>query len=110
MVDWERVVREDGPAAWRTACRLLGNRQDAQFTVQQAQISGAPISESDPSRADWHYAGKGVRLGDASKPLFWYKPQDSSSCRVIYADLHVTESAQTDIPKDAGAESQPATP
>ena len=26
MIDWERVVRDDGPAAWHTACRILGNR------------------------------------------------------------------------------------
>jgi RNA polymerase sigma factor (sigma-70 family) len=48
MVDWERVVREDGPAAWRTACRLLGNRQDAQECVQDAFVEAIALSRRQP--------------------------------------------------------------
>ena len=28
-----------------------------------------------PTKADAHYAGKGVRLGAADKPIFWYRPK-----------------------------------
>jgi outer membrane lipoprotein-sorting protein len=49
--------------------------------------------------ADAHYAGKGVKLGAADTPIFWYRPKDSKTYRVIYADLSVKE-AETppDVP------------
>ena len=46
-IDWERVVREDGPAAWRTACRILGNRQDAQECVQDAFAEAIELSRRE---------------------------------------------------------------
>ena len=47
--------------------------------------------EQLPREADAHYAGKGVSLGAADKPIFWYRPKDSKKYRVIYADLSVRE-------------------
>jgi hypothetical protein len=44
-----------------------------------------------PSKADAHYAGKGVSLGAADKPIFWYRPKDSKKYRVIYDDLLVRD-------------------
>jgi hypothetical protein len=46
-----------------------------------------------PPKADAHYAGKGVSLGAADKPIFWYRPKDAKKYRVIYADLSVREAA-----------------
>lgn len=43
----------------------------------------------------WHYAGSGVRLGDAEKPIFWYRPKDAQNYRVLYGDLRVE-----DVPAD----------
>jgi RNA polymerase sigma-70 factor (ECF subfamily) len=51
MVDWERAVREDGPAVWRTACRLLGNRQDAQECVQDAFVEAIALSRRQPVKS-----------------------------------------------------------
>jgi len=48
MIDWERVVREDGPAAWRTACRILGNREDAQECVQEAFLDAIEFERREP--------------------------------------------------------------
>ena len=42
-----------------------------------------------PESADAHYAGKGVKLNTPARPIFWYKPEGSSSYRVIFADLTV---------------------
>lgn len=49
--------------------------------------------------ADWHYAGGGVKLGDASKAIFWYQPKDSETYRVIYGDLHVEDVEADKLPK-----------
>lgn len=47
----------------------------------------------------WRYVGKGVKLGDAEKPIFWYQPEGSEKYRVIYGDLRVVEVAAEDLPK-----------
>jgi hypothetical protein len=46
----------------------------------------------------WHYAGQGVKLGDASKAVFWYRPEASETYRVIYGDLSVKDVASEDLP------------
>ena len=48
---------------------------------------------------DWHYAGAGVKLGDASTPIFWYQPQGSETCRVISGDLSVKDVAPENLPE-----------
>ena len=53
----------------------------------------------DNGGCDWKYAGAGVKLGDASKPVFWYQPQGSATYRVIYGDLSVKDVAPEDLPK-----------
>jgi hypothetical protein len=47
----------------------------------------------------WGYTGAGVKLGDASKAVFWYQPQGSSTYRVIYGDLSVKDVAPEDLPQ-----------
>ncbi|MHC4460313.1 MAG: hypothetical protein ACYS6W_14385, partial [Planctomycetota bacterium] len=47
----------------------------------------------------YHYAGKGVKLGDADKAIFWYQPKDSTTYRVIYGDLSVKEVSPENLPK-----------
>ena len=48
---------------------------------------------------DWRYLGSGVRLGEADKPVFWYRPDDSQYYRVIYGDLSVEDVSPLDLPK-----------
>jgi hypothetical protein len=48
---------------------------------------------------DWSYVGAGIKLGDASKPVFWYRPQGAENYRVIYGDLSVKDVAAENLPK-----------
>jgi len=52
-----------------------------------------------PPDADWHYAGAAVTFGDATQPIFWYRPQSSVTYRVIYADLSIRDVAPANLPK-----------
>ena len=52
--------------------------------------------------ADAHYAGKGVKQGDARKPIFWYRPQGSAKYRVLRADLTIEDAEAA--PQVSGAE------
>ncbi|HUS71648.1 MAG TPA: zf-HC2 domain-containing protein [Sedimentisphaerales bacterium] len=51
------------------------------------------------SQGKWSYTGKGVRLGDADKAIFWYRPEGSEAYRVIYGDLSVKEVSEENLPK-----------
>jgi outer membrane lipoprotein-sorting protein len=57
------------------------------------------FQQLDPMGAIWHYAGSGVKLGDAGKAVFWYQPKGSTTYRVIYGDLSVKDVAPSDLPK-----------
>jgi outer membrane lipoprotein-sorting protein len=59
-----------------------------------------------PTHADAHYAGKGISLGAADKPIFWYRAKDSKKYRVIYADLSVRDANAP--PKVPNAQPVPA--
>lgn len=48
---------------------------------------------------DKHYAGNGVKLGEADKAIFWYQPEGAGTYRVIYGDLSVKDVAPENLPK-----------
>jgi len=48
---------------------------------------------------DQHYAGNGVKLGEADKAIFWYLPEGADTYRVIYGDLSVKDVAAENLPK-----------
>jgi hypothetical protein len=50
-------------------------------------------------QGEWHYAGKGVTLGDADAAVFWYRRGDAKTYRVIYGDLHVEDVDLDHLPK-----------
>ena len=52
------------------------------------------------------YVGAGVKFGDAAAPVFWYKPKDSETYRVIYGDLSIKEVAAKDLPAAPAAETE----
>ena len=48
---------------------------------------------------DKHYAGSGVKVGEADKAVFWYLPDGSDTYRVIYGDLSVKDVVPENLPK-----------
>ncbi len=48
---------------------------------------------------DKHYAGNGVKVGEADKAIFWYQPEGAGTYRVIYGDLSVKDVAAENLPK-----------
>lgn len=60
---------------------------------------GFPFVESLPAESDWKYVGKDVKFGDANSPIFWYRPKNSQTYRVIYGDLSVKDVASENLPR-----------
>jgi hypothetical protein len=50
-------------------------------------------------QGEWHYAGKGVTFGDATKAVFWYRRGDAKNYRVVYGDLHTEDVGLDRLPK-----------
>lgn len=44
MIDWEGILSQDGPAVWRTAWRVLGNRADADEVFQETFVAAVTYS------------------------------------------------------------------
>jgi outer membrane lipoprotein-sorting protein len=97
---------------------LLKQEYIKQIPVLRQKISTLPIPDAEKEKMgrhfiqgmmflqtcstdqlDWHYAGADVKLGDAGKAIFWYRPKESNSYRVIYGDLSVKDVAPEDLPK-----------
>lgn len=45
------------------------------------------------------YKAEGVKLGDADKIVFWYKPEGAAKYRVVYGDLRTGEVEAGELPK-----------
>ncbi len=44
------------------------------------------------------YNADGVKLGDADKIIFWYRPEGAAQYRAVYGDLHAADVAADKIP------------
>ena len=60
---------------------------------------GGMFAQQLPAESDWHYAGKDVQFGDADTAIFWYRPENSKTYRVIYGDMRVEDVAPENLPK-----------
>jgi outer membrane lipoprotein-sorting protein len=50
------------------------------------------------SKGEYGYKPEGVKLGDAGKVLFWYKPKGKETYRAIFGDLHIADLAADQVP------------
>ena len=105
-----QVAREAQEAGMRKA----GNDQEArsrEFMEAQRQVGrGLGFANHLPPAADAHYAGKGVSLGAADTPIFWYRPKDAKKYRAIYADLSVRDVDTPPSVPNAQPASSPSSP
>lgn len=57
------------------------------------------VQEAMAETTDWHYAGKGVEIGETREAVLWCRPKGSKTYRVIYGDLSVKEVKPENLPK-----------
>jgi hypothetical protein len=126
-IDLQGSTEQDFIDGLRVRAEVLGNGQFPDSVAVEDYIKEAPaigkklgeLGLSEKEQADlgmklgrhllfirffkgegrWHYAGKGVKLGDAQTVIFWYQPKGSQTYRVIYGDLSVKDVAPNDLPK-----------
>jgi RNA polymerase sigma-70 factor (ECF subfamily) len=62
MTDWDAIVRDEGPAIWRTLWRLLSNRSDVDECFQETFLAAMQYSRSAAIR---HWSAFLQRLATA---------------------------------------------
>src|SRR5688572_17817214 len=48
MTDWDEIIRRDGPAVWRTVCRLISDRADAEECFQETFVAALELAKREP--------------------------------------------------------------
>jgi len=91
--------------------------QEQMDTMMKVQRVLLFVMQLSGEKVDWRYAGRGVHLGDAGTPVFWYLPKGAANYRMVCGDLTVADvapNALPDIPDaqgpDDGSPSQPSPP
>jgi len=69
------------------------------FSKGMMQISrGLTFAGNQKYGTDWHYAGKGVALGEAGRPVVWYRPAGKETYRLIDGALAVRDIPAAEVP------------
>jgi hypothetical protein len=77
----------------------LNLKDDETTQMMMKYVRGMMFLQLLETQDTGHYAGQGVKLGDAGTAIFWYKPKDSPNYRVIYGDLRVEDVSPENLPK-----------
>ncbi len=81
----------------KQAPEIAGKLKEREMTNDEETEIGMKLSRHllfirfFKGQGQWHYAGSGVKLGDAETAIFWYRPEGSETYRVIYGDLRVED-------------------
>jgi RNA polymerase sigma-70 factor, ECF subfamily len=97
MPDWPEILGRDGPAAWRTAYRLLGNRADADECLQEACLAALEVSRREEVH---NWRGLLQRLAIA-RSVDRLRVRKRSSLQTSTAGLHQVQDNSPSPPQDA---------
>jgi len=78
----------DAKEEFEQACQMMNVVLQGLMFAQQCKVEGS-----------WHYAGNGVKIGEANKPICWWKQKEKGGYRVIYGDLSVGDAEVEELPK-----------
>jgi hypothetical protein len=85
----------------------LANLTDEEWKKHGSEIGrtfaqGAVFVQAVSLTNDWHYTGKGVKLGEADKIVAWWAPKDgdeeSKTAAVLFGDLHIETKPTESLP------------
>jgi hypothetical protein len=75
-----------------------GELPDAEM-IRVVQTLTRFMMATRPLKGGFGYRSEGVKLGDAEKILFWYRPAGAVDYRVIYGDLRVSDVTGDRLPE-----------
>ena len=72
---------------------------EAELMPLMLTVSRGIAFVSPASGSEFYYAGAGAKLGEKDRAVLWYQPKDSTSYRVIDAELKVADVSPDALPK-----------
>jgi len=92
----QKKMKEQGqePSEQEMMEKILGMQQ-----TMMKMSRGFAFVQQLPPESDWHYVGKDATFGGPDTPIFWYRPEGSETCRVVYADLTVADVKPDELPE-----------
>ena len=96
--------RLDDLPAFNRAIATKRARKKSESAVEQREnyelsmAIGRVLSFPTEFKDRYGYRADGVKLGDAGKIIFWYKPEGETKYRVVYGDLHVGDASAEELP------------
>ena len=75
-----------------------GELPDAE-TLKVVQSLARFMMATRSLKGGFGYRSEGVKLGDADKILFWYRPEGAANYRVLYGDLHEADVTEDKLPE-----------
>jgi hypothetical protein len=69
---------------------MRSKEESREFGVLASKIMAFRVATMSGG-GEFVYAGEGVKLGDKTTPILWYKAKDAKVYRVIYGDLHAED-------------------
>ena len=97
MPDWQVILSRDGPAAWKAAYRVLGNRADADDCFQEACLAALEVSRREEVR---NWPGLLVRLATA-RSLDRLRARQRARKRTVFTGLECLSELGASPPEDA---------
>jgi Predicted periplasmic protein (DUF2092) len=76
----------------------VGELPDAQ-TFRAVQSIACVLMATKNLKGGYGYKSEGVKLGDADKLLFWYRPEGATQYRALYGDLHAADVSEDKLPE-----------
>jgi hypothetical protein len=67
--------------------------------LSAVQSAGRFLMATRALKGGFGYRSEGVKLGDADKILFWYRPEGATKYRALYGDLHVSDVTADRLPE-----------
>lgn len=61
--------------------------------MMQTVLAGMAFAQVLKIKDNWYYAGEDVVLGEADKPLCWWRQEGAETFRVVYGDLSLRDAA-----------------
>jgi hypothetical protein len=118
LLDWEKLAPGKGKPNNEQMTKIIEAETQKFMKAQMPKITAATTrfqrgllftTQLSPE-SDARYGGRGVSLGAADTPIFWYRPKDSETYRIIYADLSVREAETPPSVPDAQPVPAPSSP
>ena len=95
-----KAISKNDKEASKEAMKKIGiqNGNVTEMSMRVGRIvTGLMFVQMLPADSDWHYAGAGVKLGQADVPICWWKPEGSQTYRVIFGDLSQRDLDKADL-------------